>query len=129
MARVVRRAPALAVPLLATLALATACGSGPDVRVAPGLDCTQDRTSSSAKDVVERVGGLRTDDFSVRLAQSTEAGVVALVDRDVDGAYDLLHDRYGVAIVARITDDGGKRGAADFAQVRELTRDACGATG
>ncbi len=126
MDRVLRLAPTLAVLLLATLVIAAACGSGPDVRVAPDLECTQDRTSSAAKDVVERVGGLRTDDFVVRLAQSTDAGVVALVDRDVDGAYDLLHDRYGVAIVARTTEGGGQHGSADFAQVRELARDACG---
>jgi hypothetical protein len=114
-------------PALALVLLLSACASGPAVRVDPDLACAQDRTSAAAKDVVERVGGLRTDDFVVRLAQSTDAGVVALVDRDVDGAYALLHGRYGVSIVARATGDGDTRGAADFAQVRELSRDACGA--
>jgi hypothetical protein len=33
--------------------------------------CGQDKTSLAVKDIVERVGGLRTGDWVVRLAQST----------------------------------------------------------
>lgn len=112
--------------LLAVLGVAlAACSSPPDVVAAPNISCSADRTSDAAKDVVERVGGLRTDDFVVRLAQSTDAGVVALVDRDVDGAYDLLHDRYGVAVVARISGDDGEGAADGFAQVRAIVDDVC----
>lgn len=101
--------------------------SPPDLVAAPDVSCSTNRTSDVTNDVVERVGGLRTDGLVMRLAQSTDAEVVALVDRDVDGAYDLLHDQYGVAVVARITgDDGG--GAADgFAQVRAIVDDVCAA--
>lgn len=109
------------------LALAAGCSSGPASIADPDLVCGQDSASAAAKDVVERVGGLRTDGFVVRLARSTDAGVVALVDRDVEDAYDLLHDRYGVAIVARITDDDGTGAADGFAQVRSLAQEACGA--
>lgn len=109
---------------IAALLVAAGCSPGPTSVTAPDLACGQDRASEVAKDVVERVGGLRTSDFVVRLARSTEAGVVALVDGDVADAYPVLHDDYGVAIVAQVADDGG--GAPDgFAQVDRLSREAC----
>ena len=71
---------------------------------------------------MEKVGGLRTDDVVVRLARSTPAGIVALVDGDVERAYRLLHDRYGVAIVARAEGDGVADG---LAQIERLVRSSC----
>lgn len=67
---------------IAVVLLAAGCSSGPTSVSSSDLACGQDRGSEAAKDVVERVGGLRTDDFVVRMARSTEAGVVALVDGD-----------------------------------------------
>ncbi len=110
---------ALAVGILALL---LGCSGAPTTVTAPDLRCGQDQTSDEAKDVVEKVGGLRTDDVVVRLARSTPAGIVALVDGDVEQAYRLLHDRYGVAVVAHAEDDGV---AAGLAQVERLVRDTC----
>jgi hypothetical protein len=116
---------ASAAGLLALLLPLSACGAGPSSVADPDLRCGQDRSSEAAKDVVERVGGLRTDDFVVRFARSTEAGVVALVDRDADDAYRLLHPRYGVTIVGRIGDDDGRGPADGSAQVDRLVRASC----
>ncbi len=110
---------ALAVGILALL---LGCSGAPTTVTAPDLRCGQDQTSDEAKDVVEKVGGLRTDDVVVRLARSTPAGIVALVDGDVEQAYRLLHDRYGVAVVAHAEDDGV---AAGLAQVERLVGDTC----
>ncbi|WP_370186897.1 hypothetical protein [Aeromicrobium sp.] len=110
---------ALAVGIFALL---LGCSGAPTTVTAPDLRCGQDQTSDEAKDVVEKVGGLRTDDVVVRLARSTPAGIVALVDGDVEQAYRLLHDRYGVAVVAHAEDDGV---AAGLAQVERLVRDTC----
>ncbi|GAA0191259.1 hypothetical protein GCM10008944_04330 [Cytobacillus oceanisediminis] len=108
----------------AVLLLAVGCSSGPTSVIGLDLVCDQDRSSAQAKDVVERVGGLRTDDFLVRLARSTEVGVVALVDGDVQDAYTVLHGDYGVSVVAQVADDG--QGTADgLAQVDRITRAAC----
>ncbi len=110
---------ALAVGILALL---LGCSGAPTTVTAPDLRCGQDQTSDEAKDVVEKVGGLRTDDVVVRLASSTSAGIVALVDGDVEQAYRLLHDRYGVTVVAHAEDAGV---AAGLAQVERLVRDTC----
>ncbi len=110
---------ALAVGILALL---LGCSRAPTTATAPDLQCGQDRTTDAAKDVVEKVGGLRTDDVVVHLARSTPAGIVALVDGDVERAYRLLHDRYGVAVVAEAEGDGV---AGGLAQIERLVRSSC----
>ncbi|WP_286689428.1 MULTISPECIES: hypothetical protein [unclassified Aeromicrobium] len=105
-----------------TLVLLLGCSGAPATVTAPDLQCGQDRTTDAAKDVVEKVGGLRTDDVVVRLARSTPAGIVALVDGDVERAYRLLHDRYGVAVVAQAEGDGVADG---LAQIERLVRSSC----
>lgn len=110
---------ALAVGILALL---LGCSDAPGAVTAPDLRCGQDQTTDAAKDVVEKVGGLRTDDVVVRLARSTPAGTVALVDGDVERAYRLLHDRYGVAVVAQADDDSV---AGGLAQIERLVRTSC----
>jgi hypothetical protein len=53
-----------------TLVLLLGCSGAPATVTAPDLQCGQDRTTDAAKDVVEKVGGLRTDDVVVRLARA-----------------------------------------------------------
>lgn len=109
---------------IAVLLLTVGCSSEQPSVIGLDLVCDQDRSFAQAKDVVERVGGLRTDDFLVRLARSTEVGVVALVDGDVQGAYTVLHEDYGVSVVAQVADDG--QGPADgLGQIDRITRAAC----
>jgi hypothetical protein len=114
--------------------LATGCASGPEddprrpaptAHTAKDVSCDRDRSSIGAKDTVERVGGLTTDDYTVRFAQSTRLGVVALVDGDTDKAYADLTGTYGVALVAEIDDDSNAR-VTGFQQVRDLVASACG---
>jgi hypothetical protein len=121
--------PRLLVPaLVLTAATAAACSGGsgetPTVRVAPDTRCDQDDASDDAKDTVERVGGLRTEDFVVRFAESTRLGVVALVDGDIGTAYERLHGTYGVAVVGRSEDKDADH-VTGFQQVRELVDAFC----
>lgn len=80
--------------------------------------------SDDAEDTVERVGGLRADDFVVRFAESTRVGVAALVDGDVRVAYERLQGTYGVTAVAR-SDDEDEDHLTGFQQVRELVDSIC----
>lgn len=123
-----RRPPAAAV-LLAACLMAGACGSDADTTmfVNKPLRCDLDQSSLQAKDTIERVGGLVADDYVVRFAESTRAGVVALVSGDTRIAFDQLTRRYtGIAIVAQIdrseTSDARVTG---FAQIRDLVDTAC----
>lgn len=110
---------------VAAAALASSCGGGGEGRtvISAGDGCGHDQTSTQAEVVVERVGGLRTDAWSVGLATSTRGGVVALVSGDVERAFDELHGEYGVSIVAR--DAHRRNHAAGLAQVRRLVDIAC----
>lgn len=119
--------------LVAALCLSIgACSSGSDagpgqaVFTADDLSCDHDMRSLTAKDTIERVGGLVDDDFTVRFAKSTRLGIVALVDGDTEQAFATLHGTYGVALVATIerADDPGR--VVSFAQVRTLVAEACG---
>lgn len=97
---------------------------------APGLTCDVDRSSEEAKNTNERVGGLRTATYVVRFAQTTRLGVVALVEGDLQEAYDELTAGYGVALVAEL-DEHPDRSAqtstiAGFAQVRAMVEAECG---
>ncbi|WP_162891131.1 hypothetical protein [Aeromicrobium sp. A1-2] len=79
---------------VALLGGAAACSTGhtsPAVLVAPDLVCSRDRTTIDAKNTIERVGGLVGDGFTVRFAESTRLGVVALVDGGTSAAYRELH--------------------------------------
>jgi hypothetical protein len=86
--------------------------------------CGQDKTALAVKDLVERVGGLRTDDWVVKLAQGTELGVVVLVEGDIDRATPELVDTYGVALVEPWQD--GMTPAEGLARVREIVQTHCG---
>ncbi|AWB91866.1 hypothetical protein [Aeromicrobium chenweiae] len=92
------------------------------------LVCDHDFSSDDDKDTVERIGGLVTDDFVVKLTESTRLGVVALVEGDTRKAFDELHEAYGVAVVARLEEDGA-RTVSGLGQVRELVAAACGEPG
>ena len=61
----------------------------------------------------------------MKFAEGTRAGVVALVDGDVRKAFDQLHDRYGVTVVARIEPSETGR-VTGFRQIRDLVDRACG---
>lgn len=117
--------------VLVLIALATgACSSddGPTQVVADGATCDNDPSTAEAQTINEDVGGLQTDDFVVRFAESTRLGTVALVEGDVTKAYRRLHDEYGVTAVAGIEDDGSSR-VTGFAQVRDLVDETCPPTG
>jgi hypothetical protein len=96
----------------------------PTVFTAKDASCNHDQTSSKAKDTIERVGGLVTDDYVVRFSESTRLGVVALVDGDTKKAFDDLADTYGVVLVAQIEDDHTSK-VTGFQQVRDLVAAAC----
>lgn len=132
MARTIRTAAATVPVVLAAVALSVlvcgACSSDDDGRtsqvVADGATCDKDPSTAEAQTINEDVGGLQTDGFVVRFAESTRLGTVALVEGDVATAYRRLHDDYGVTAVAAIRDDGSAR-VTGFAQVRELVDEAC----
>ncbi|MRJ77937.1 hypothetical protein GEV29_15450 [Aeromicrobium sp. SMF47] len=88
------------------------------------LVCDHDFSADEDKDTVERIGGLVTDDFVVKLTESTRLGVVALVEGDARKAFEELNGTYGVAVVAPLEDDGA-RTVSGLTQVRELVDDAC----
>ena len=118
---------ALAVVSVLTATLAGACSSddaGPTQIVADGFTCDKDPSTPEAQTINEDVGGLQTDEFVVRFAESTRLGTVALVEGDVSTAYTRLHDDYGVTAVAGIEDDGSAR-VTGFAQVRNLVDRQC----
>lgn len=115
--------------LLGVSGLAVACSGGgdrddPSVVVADAITCDQDFSTDRAKDTVERVGGLQTEEFTVAFAEGTRLGVVALVDGDVSRAFEVLHGTYGVALVAR-SDDHDEDHVTGFAQVRDLVDRTC----
>lgn len=118
---------ALAALSVLTALVAGACASddrGPRQIVADGFTCRQDPSTPEAQTVNEDVGGLQTDEFVVRFAESTRLGTVALVEGDVAKAYTRLHDDYGVTAVAGIEDDGSAR-VTGFEQVRDLVDEQC----
>ena len=94
-----------------------------ELRVAPGVTCDQDVSSDEAKTTIERVGGLRQPTWSVRFAESTAAGVVALVTGDLGAAEVRLFDDYGVAAI--VGSPEGQQRADDFRAVREAVRRIC----
>lgn len=114
------------VSVLGAVALG-ACSSDGDARtqiIADGATCDHDPSTAQAQTINEDVGGLQTDEFVVRFAESTRLGTVALVEGDVTQAYARLHGDYGVAAVAGIDDDGSAR-VTGFDQVRDLVDRAC----
>jgi hypothetical protein len=116
--------------LLFLAAATTACsddGSGqaaPTILTADDITCDEDFSTDLAKDTVERVGGLQTDEFTVKFAEGTRLGVVALVEGDVRHAFAVLHRRYGVALVAP-SEDHDEDHVTGFDQVRELVEHIC----
>ena len=96
----------------------------PTAFTAKDTACDRDRASDEAKNTIERVGGLATDDYRVRFSQSTRLGVVALVEGDTQKAYKDLVDTYGVAVVAQIKDDGTAK-VTGFQQVQDLVSSIC----
>lgn len=115
--------------LLALAAVTSACSSDeapeePTVLTADGITCDEDISTDLAKDTVERVGGLQTEEFTVKFAEGTRLGVVALVEGDVRRAFERLHGTYGVALVA-LSDDHDKDHVTGFAQVRNLVDRTC----
>lgn len=96
----------------------------PTALTADDVSCDRDRTSPDAKTTIEQVGGLASDDFVVRFSQSTRLGVVALVDGDIQKAFDELVTTYGVAVVAQLEDDDTSK-VTGFQQVRDLVASIC----
>lgn len=94
------------------------------VFVAPGTRCDLPLDTPRAQTINEQVGGLQTPDFTVRFAESTRAGNVALVTGDVEKAFDVLSADYEVTVVARLEDDDSGR-IVGFEQVRTLVDDIC----
>ncbi len=91
---------------------------------AKGVSCDQDETSLDAKNIIEEVGGLVSDDFVVKFSESTRLGVVALVDGDTKKAYDELTGTYHVAVVAKLK-GGGSGKVTGFQQIRDLVASIC----
>lgn len=120
--------PALPAVVLATCLALGACSDVEEppeaVFVAPGTTCDRPLDTPRAQTINERVGGLQTPDFTVRFAESTRAGNVALVTGDVKKAYDMLSADYEVTVVAELEDDGSGR-IVGFEQVRSLVDDIC----
>ncbi len=96
----------------------------PTAYTAKDVTCDRDQTSLDAKNIVEEVGGLVSDDYVVKFSESTRLGVVALVDGDTRKAYDELAGTYHVAVVAQI-DDGGADKVTGFQQIRDLVASIC----
>lgn len=96
----------------------------PTALTAENVSCDRDRTSTDAKTTIEQVGGLTSDDYVVRFSQSTRLGVVALIDGDIQQAFDELVTTYGVAVVAQIEDDDTGE-VTGFQQVRDLVASVC----
>ncbi|MEV7395990.1 hypothetical protein [Aeromicrobium sp. NPDC092404] len=97
----------------------------PTALTAEGIRCDRERATAEVKDTIERVGGLVADDYVVRFSQSTQAGVVALVDGDVQKAFDELTSTTAVTIVAKFEDDTSVK-VTGFQQVRDLVASVCG---
>jgi CTP:phosphocholine cytidylyltransferase-like protein len=96
-------------------------------KVFTGLDlsCDNDVSSDDAKTIVEQVGGLVTDDYTVKFLQSTQLGVVALVDGDTARAFQELRDNYGVVVVTGLDEDRGPGTVSGFSQIAEIVADRC----
>lgn len=105
------------------------CSSGGSATVftAGNPACGQDVSTNAFKDTVERVGGLRTDDYTVTFARGTQAGVVVLVEGDAERAFEDLGAYPGVAVVAKVSDVEDPGTISGFAQVQQIVDDACGA--
>jgi hypothetical protein len=128
-----RRRAGLAAVVAFGCVLAASCSSdpgdapdrpAPTAYTAKGVSCDQDETSLDAKNIIEEVGGLVSDDYVVKFSESTRLGVVALVDGDTDKAYDELTGTYHVAAVAKITSDGSGK-VTGFQQIRDLVASIC----
>ncbi|MEI7058427.1 hypothetical protein WBG06_21545 [Nocardioides sp. CCNWLW239] len=98
--------------------------TGREVSVDGPARCDHDVSSDEAKGTIERVGGLQQPTWSVRFAESTAAGVVVLVDGDLEDAEARLFGDYGVAVVVGISEDQTR--SEDFEAVREAVREICG---
>ncbi|WP_229053463.1 hypothetical protein [Aeromicrobium sp. Leaf350] len=128
-----RTGTALLAALVAVAVAVDGCSSDSDtgtdeprdtVLVAPGTTCDRELNTDSAATTNEQVGGLRNDDFSVRFSQTTRLGNVALVTGDLQKAFRLLTEEYGVALVAEYEpDDSGL--VVGFAQIRALVDEYC----
>lgn len=115
--------------LLAALSgLLSGCSSddSPTLFTATNLTCDQDVSSDALKDTVERVGGLRTDDYTVTFAKGTRAGVIALVDGDTKQAFEDLSQYPEIGAVATVSDVKDPGTISGFAQVQQIVDDACG---
>ncbi len=119
---------ALLVVVLGGTSLSGCSSEGEQLSIitAPNVTCGQDTGSDDAKDIVERVGGLVTDDFTVKFAQGTELGVVALVDQNAPRAFQVLRDDYGVVVVAQQKADGDPGSVSGFTQVQQVVDEVCG---
>lgn len=126
------RFPSSRLPLAALVAGSLTLGScstaedepGDTVLVASGTTCDRELGTDQAQSINEQVGGLRTEDFVVNFSQTTEAGNVALVTGDLEKAFDVLTEDYGVAVVAEYEDDDSGR-IVGFEQIRTLIEDIC----
>jgi len=99
-------------------------GCGGEEPVARAVECGQDPSSLVMKDTIERVGGLRTDHWVVKLARSTELGVVAFVAGKIEEAASVLLEDYGVALVEPWLH--GMDTSTAFARVRQVVDERCG---
>jgi len=95
------------------------------ITVAAPLRCDVDRGSEEAKDVIERVGGLHGAGYTVRFAQSTELGVVALVEGDLVRAGADLIEGYGVSVVTPWDPTVEEIGKGGFRQIERVVTDHC----
>ncbi len=113
--------------VIATTAPASCSSSAPEVLPTAGQPCGQDVSTDAIKGTVERVGGLRTDDYTVTFAQGTSAGVVVLVEGDAHQALDDLDHLPGLGIVAEVDDVEDPGPINGFTQVQRIVDDTCGA--
>ncbi|TQL69480.1 hypothetical protein FB381_3387 [Nocardioides albertanoniae] len=111
-------------PPVSSATAASRSGSVGELVVDGRLTCDKDVSSDEAKTTIERVGGLQQPTWSVRFAESTPAGVVALVAGDLEEARAPLFEDYGVAAILESAE--GQSRAEDFGAVREAVRRICG---